>query len=211
VAFWWDEIIAPLTHTERPKLIQWIISIPWYYRVFAGMFFVIIFIGEAAFQFIKKQDDAIETLTAKVGKLEVEEEIQSQLGDLLNEGSELRIEELPSEAHFEAWLHRFDRWRQDVLDALGNFGLAADYSLFQNADAMDDRLSAFPDKWEAQVQVYDRMLKNHMHALATFRRKNTFSEAALVRCGRNGVVFAVQFRLLSSIKRDREVGHSGSL
>jgi hypothetical protein len=48
-------------------------------------------------------------------------------------------------------------------------------------------------------------------ALATFRRKNTFSEAALVRCGRNGVVFAVQFRLLSSIKRDREVGHSGSL
>lgn len=27
--------------------------------------------------------------------------------------------------------------------------------------------------------------------LATFRRKNTVSEAALVRCGRNGVAFAV--------------------
>src|SRR6266852_5676723 len=47
--------------------------------------------------------------------------------------------------------------------------------------------------------------------LATFRRKNAVSEAALVRCGRNGVAFAVQFRLLSSIKRDREVGHSGPL
>jgi hypothetical protein len=31
-------------------------------------------------------------------------------------------------------------------------------------------------------------------SLATFRRKNGVSEAALVRCGRNGVVFAVQFR-----------------
>jgi glutathione synthase/RimK-type ligase-like ATP-grasp enzyme len=30
--------------------------------------------------------------------------------------------------------------------------------------------------------------------LATFRRKNAVSEAALVRCGRNGVVFAIQFR-----------------
>jgi hypothetical protein len=36
--------------------------------------------------------------------------------------------------------------------------------------------------------------------LATFPRKNAVSEAALVRCGRNGVAFAVQFRLLSSIK-----------
>jgi len=35
--------------------------------------------------------------------------------------------------------------------------------------------------------------------VATFRRKNAVSEAALVRCGRNGVAFAVQFRLLSSI------------
>ena len=130
------------------------------------MLFVIAFIGEAAFQFIKKQDDAIEALIVKVGELKTEEEIQSRLGDLLNEGSELRTEEIHSEAHFENWLNRFHAWRGDVLDALGNFGLAADYSLFQNADAMDDHLSAFPEKWEGQVQAYDQILKNHMHALA---------------------------------------------
>ena len=31
-------------------------------------------------------------------------------------------------------------------------------------------------------------------SLATFRRKNAVSEAALVRCGGNGIVFAIQFR-----------------
>jgi len=30
--------------------------------------------------------------------------------------------------------------------------------------------------------------------LVTFRRKNAVSEAALVRCGGNGIVFAIQFR-----------------
>jgi hypothetical protein len=34
-----------------------------------------------------------------------------------------------------------------------------------------------------------------MRRLATFRRKNAVSEPALVTCGRNEVVFAVQFRL----------------
>jgi len=34
----------------------------------------------------------------------------------------------------------------------------------------------------------------YSNPLATFRRKNAVSEAALVTCGRNGVVFAVQFR-----------------
>ena len=164
--FWWDEIIAPLLHAERPKVVQWIIAVPWYYSVFVGMVFVVTLIGEAAFRHIKEQDDAIEALEAKVRELQTEEEIQSRLGDLLNEGSELRIEEVPSAAHLEAWLTRYEGWREEVLDTLGTFGLAADYSLFQNADTMEDQPPMLPTEWQQQVWLYDRTLKIHMRALA---------------------------------------------
>src|SRR6266550_542312 len=41
--------------------------------------------------------------------------------------------------------------------------------------------------------------------LATFRRKNAVSEATLITCGRNGVVFAVQFHPAQVDQRNREV------
>lgn len=94
-----------------------------------------------------------------------EEETQSRLGNLLNESSELREEVIRSEAHFDTWVNRFDAWRE-VLNSLGSFGLAADYSLFQNADTMRDEMAEFPIDWDKQIAVYDERLKHYMHALA---------------------------------------------
>ncbi len=47
---------------------------------------------------------------------------------------------------------------------------------------------------EAHASLGWAILHYDWDTLATFRRKNAVSEAALVRCGRNGVVFAIQFR-----------------
>jgi hypothetical protein len=106
------------------------------------------------------------TLEQQLKTLRGEEEIQSRLGDLLSEASELREEEIASETHFDGWVTRFDGWREEVLDTLCAFGLAADYSLFQNADTMRDQVAAFPINWQKQMEVYDQRLKSHMHALA---------------------------------------------
>lgn len=109
---------------------------------------------------------AFVALEKRLAAQQDEEEIQSRLGELLNKGSELRVEEILSESHLSAWVSRFDGWMTDVLDALGTFGLAADYSLFQNADTMEDQAPKFADEWQEQVHFYDRMLKSHMRTLA---------------------------------------------
>ena len=51
--------------------------------------------------------------------------------------------------------------------------------------------SLIPDR---QISVPVCQSVNTSYFLATFRRKNAVSEAALVRCGGNGIVFAIQFR-----------------
>ena len=119
-----------------------------------------------AFRALRANYFEFSALEQRLKTLQDEEEIQSQLGTLLNQASELREETVPSEAHFDAWVSRYDGWREEVLDTLGNFGLAADYALFQNADTMTEEITEFPVEWKRQVGVYDQKLKSHMHALA---------------------------------------------
>jgi hypothetical protein len=111
-----------------------------------------------------------------------EENIQSVLGELLSHGADLRIDFIEAEFQLSLWISRFNHWRQEVLDALGEFGLAADYALFQNADVMGDAPPIGAITWQEQVKEYDQILRNHLYALAGILRtrpKTTFKTKEL--------------------------------
>jgi hypothetical protein len=88
---------------------------PWWSVVPVGLF--------VAYRVLRANYLEISALEQQLRTQHVEEEIQSRLGDLQNEGSELRTETIPSETYFDAWVTLFDKWREDVLDTLLKFGL----------------------------------------------------------------------------------------
>jgi hypothetical protein len=99
-----------------------------------------------------------------------EVEIQSVLGEIYAGGAELRTEMINSESQFDAWVTRFNAWREEALDALAEFGLASDYALFQNADASGKSVVVHTDRWMVEVSVYDRLLSQYQEALAEILR-----------------------------------------
>jgi hypothetical protein len=132
----------------------------------------VVFIGlVVAHRILQANYQAFSALEQRVKRHEDEEEIQSTLGVLLAEGADLRVDRIETEAGFVAWLARFSPWRQSVLDSLGNFGLAADYALFQNADALGELPPVgITRDWREEVKEYDQILKHHLHALAGILR-----------------------------------------
>ena len=73
---------------------------------------------------------------------------------------------LTSEIEFDAWFNRYDHWREQTLNAIGDFGLAADYALFQNADAIGEYMESATDDWQLEIVRCDRVLHRHLVALS---------------------------------------------
>jgi hypothetical protein len=120
----------------------------------------------------RKRDTEAREAERKLEKRHTEEELCSHIGELYASAAELRIETIRSEVELEAWITRFNSWREETLDALHEFGLPAEYALFQNADASGARpLSFLPPKssilphWMDQVKQYDAILSRHQAAL----------------------------------------------
>ena len=119
-------------------------------------------------------------------RLEVEddeENIQEILGNLQNEGADLRVDFPEDNFQLEHWIERITAWKYKAIDSLGELGLAADYAHFQNADALGDDppISATTD-WRATAKEYDHILRNHLRALDRIlhsRPKITFKSKEL--------------------------------
>lgn len=124
-----------------------------------------------AYRLLQANYEAFSALEQRVRVRQEEEQLQSALGELLADGADLRVDFIENASQLSPWIGKFNRWRQAVLDALGNFGLAADYALFQNADAMGDvpPIGATME-WTEQVREYDHILRNHLRALAGILR-----------------------------------------
>lgn len=124
-----------------------------------------------AYRILRANYESFSALEQRVKRHEDEEEIQSTLGELLAEGADLRVDHIETQEGFSEWRARFSPWRQNVLDSLGKFGLAADYALFQNADALGDLPpGGITRDWREEVKEYDQILKHHLHALAGILR-----------------------------------------
>jgi hypothetical protein len=135
-----------------------------------------------AYRMLEANYKAFAMLEQRLRTQQDEEKIQSVLGELLADGSDLRVDYIESKVQYEAWRSRFSPWPESVLDALGEFGLAADYALFQNADAMGDSPIGITTNWQDEVRESDEILKRHLHALAGILRtrpKITFETTGL--------------------------------
>jgi len=114
----------------------------------------------------KKRDAEARAAEEALRARHTQEELSARLGEFYADAADLRNEEIPSEAHFDAWLTRFGSWRDRTLDALYEFGLPAEYALFQNADACGGPpVRVGQAKWEADVHAYDIILSRHQDAL----------------------------------------------
>jgi hypothetical protein len=61
-AFLWDELVAPLLPpgSERPKLIDVFLWLPWYGWVITGLLLLILFVGEQAYKLIHSAEENLE-------------------------------------------------------------------------------------------------------------------------------------------------------
>lgn len=115
----------------------------------------------------KNRDAEARRAEEALKKRHTHEEMCSDLGDLYAEAADLRNEEVPpSEAYLDAWVNRFNSWRERTLDTLVEFGMPAEYALFQNADASGRRpVRLSVTNISDQVEAYDAILDRHQIAL----------------------------------------------
>lgn len=157
--------IAPIVVHFFPAWESRVSSIVWEIPIacFASVTIVRLFLSP--FLVYRRRDDEARALKRALRKRETEEELQAALGNLHLKGAELRTEVLVSEGDHNIWVENFEKWKMEVLAALGNFGMAAEYALFQNADATGPNVSAPQNDWQLESLRYDRMMHRHQAIL----------------------------------------------
>ena len=55
----WDELVAPRAHVERPKLLDLLLWVPWYWWTLAGLVFLVLLIGEHSYQLIHIAEEGL--------------------------------------------------------------------------------------------------------------------------------------------------------